>query len=45
LGDITGSIQSFNLQTQQFTEIGKQNAAISALHVMPGQNIVIAAGF
>lgn len=45
LGDITGLIQSFNVQTQQFTDIGKQNAAISALHAIPGQNIFISAAF
>ena len=45
VGDITGLIQAFNLQTQQFTDVGKHNAAISALHVIPGQNIVISAAF
>ncbi len=45
LGDITGLIQSFNVQTQQFTDIGKHNAAISALHVIPNQNIIISGGF
>ncbi len=45
VGDVTGTIQSFNVQTQQFTDIGKHNAAISVLHVIPNQNIVISAAF
>lgn len=45
VGDITGLIQAFNVQTQQFVDIGKHTAAISALHIVPGQNIVISAAF
>lgn len=45
VGDITGLIQAFNVQTQQFTDIGKHNAAISALHIVPNQNIIISAAF
>lgn len=45
VGDITGLIQAFNVQTQQFTDVGKHNAAISALHVIPNQNVIISAAF
>lgn len=45
VGDITGLIQAFNVQTQQFTDMGKHNAAISALHIVPNQNIIISAAF
>lgn len=45
VGDATGLIQAFNVQTQQFIDVGKHSAAISALHVIPGQNVVISAAF
>ena len=45
VGDVTGLIQAFNVQTQQFVDVGKHNAAISALHVVPGQNIIISGAF
>lgn len=45
VGDVTGLIQAFNVQTQQFVDIGKHNTAISALHIVPGQNIVISTAF
>lgn len=45
VGDITGLIQSFSIQTPQFMDMGKQNAAISALHVIPGQNVLISAAY
>lgn len=45
VGDITGLVQVFNVQTQQFADIGKHTAAISALHIVPNQNVVISAAF
>lgn len=45
VGDITGLVQGFNVQTQQFSDIGKHTAAISALHIIPNQNILISAAF
>lgn len=45
LGDVTGLIQAFNINNQQFSDIGKHNAGISALHVIPGQNVLISAAF
>lgn len=45
VGDATGLIQAFSVTTQQFVDIGKHNAAISALHVVPGQNVIISAAF
>lgn len=45
VGDITGLIQAFNVQTQQFVDVGKHNAAISALHIVPGQNVIISAAY
>ncbi len=45
VGDITGLIQAFNVVTQQFVDVGKHTAAISALHIVPGQNILISAAF
>lgn len=45
VGDITGLIQGFNIQTQQFSEVGKHTAGISALHFIPDQNIIISCAF
>lgn len=45
VGDITGLIQAFNVQTQQFNDVGKHGAAISALHIIPNQNVIISAAF
>jgi hypothetical protein len=45
VGDITGLIQAFNVQTQQFVDIGKHTAAISALHIVPNQNVIISGAF
>ena len=45
VGDITGLIQAFNVQTQAFMDVGKHTAAISALHIVPNQNIIISAAY
>lgn len=45
VGDVTGLVQAFSVQTQQFVDIGKHNAAISALHVIPNQNVIISAAY
>ncbi len=45
VGDVTGLIQAFNVQTQQFVDVGKHNAAISALHVVSNQNVIISGAF
>jgi hypothetical protein len=38
-------IQAFNVQTQTFVDIGKHGTAISALHIVPNQNIIISAAY
>lgn len=45
VGDVAGLIQAYNVANGNFVDIGKHNAAISALHVVPGQGIIISAAY
>lgn len=45
VGDIKGMVQGFSLANSTFTDVGKHNAPISAIHVVPGQGILITAAY
>lgn len=45
VGDVTGLVQAYNIANGNFVDIGKHNAAISAIHVVPGQGIIITAAY
>lgn len=45
VGDVAGVIQAFNVQAQTFIDVGKHSAAISALHIVPNQNVIISAAY
>jgi hypothetical protein len=45
VGDVTGSIQAFDVGSSTFFDIGKQNASISTLQMIQTQNVIVSGAY
>ena len=45
VGLMDGTIKAYDMNTGQVGDIGRHNAAISSLHYIPGQNVIVSTGY